>query len=270
MINIFASTLADCLESIDRGELTPQECLQKYPKISEELAKLLELAFLLKNTSVQLPDEHFERDARARILSTSFEQNPTGLINWLKRSLAGVAIMLSPRPVLKSSLLAILLVVLLGSGVVFASAQAMPGDFLYPVKIFLEDARLTFTSDEKDTNLQINLANERIKEIDRMVQEEEYDSISDVIDRYVIHMDHAVESISSQTPVPDFPIDPKSESIFNDLNTNIEVLSGLLDKVPEQAVPAIENAIEASSKNQDKLNELFPDGKPGGGPKDKD
>ena len=80
----------------------------------------------------------------------------------------------------------------------------------------------------------------------------------------------AIDSQSSDQEVDTGETSETSEVISSELRKNIEVLEGLLEKVPDEAKPAIENAIEASSKNQDKLEELFPEGKPGGGPKDKE
>jgi len=268
MIDIFASKLADCVESIEGGEFTIQDCLQKYPEDSEELEQLLNLVVVLENIPVKPPDEDFEREARARILSASSEQNPGGFFTWLKGGLAGFAALLSPRPAFRLGLLAVLLVVLLGSGVMYASAQAMPGDFLYPVKIFIEDARSIISGDDKEADLQIDLSKQRIKEVDRLIDDHKFENIPDVVERYVRHMDKISTAIDSQSSDQEVATDEKSEVISSELRKNIEVLEELLDKVPDEAKPAIENAIEASSKNQDKLNELFPDGKPGGGPKD--
>jgi hypothetical protein len=269
MIDIFASRLAECLEALQRGELNVQDCLQKYPQDSEELEKLLNLAFLLENTPVQSPDIHFERDARARILNSASNFQKDGLIPRVKSILSGV-FTLPTQPVMKFGFLAIILVVLLGSGLVFASAKAMPGDFLYPFKIFLEDARLMITGDEKETDLQIDLASERVREVDRLVQAQHYEDIEGVVERYVKHIDKITESITLAPSDKDKLKDVKSELILSNLEYHLEILYGLMEKVPEQSQPAIEKAIEASSKNKEKLQELFPDGMPGRGPKEND
>jgi hypothetical protein len=269
MIDIFASRLADCLENLKRGESNVQECLQKYPQDSEELEKLLELAIVLEDLPVQLPDENFEKAARARLLHSAAELSEDRVISRVKSFISSVVT--SPtRPVMKLGLLAVMLVFLLGSSLVFASAKAMPGDFLYPAKIFFEDARLMITGDEKETDLQIDLASERVKEVDRLVQEQHYDDIEAVVERYVRHVDKMTESVTSKSIDQDEMNAVKSELIYSNLEHHLEILWGLMENVPEQAQQAIEKAIEASSKNKDKLQELFPDGKPGTDPKDKD
>jgi hypothetical protein len=269
MIDIFASRLAECLEGLQRGELNVQDCLQKYPQDSEELKNLLDLAIFLDNTPVQSPDINFERDARTRILNSASKFQKDGLIPKVERILSGV-FSLPTRPVMKFGFLAIILVVLLGSGLIFASAKAMPGDFLYPIKIFFEDAHLIITGDEKETDLQIDLASERVREVDRMVQAQHYEDIESVVERYVKHIDKITASITSATSDQDILKEVKSELVYSNLEYHLEILYGLMDKVPEQAQPAIEKAIEASSKNKEKLQELFPDGMPGRGPKEND
>lgn len=269
MNDSIASTLAKCLESLDREDLTIEACLERYPQHHAELADLLELASNLEQVHVPRPDEGFEREARARILNTARKSQPVSWMTRLRQSLADFTFTLTSRPIMKLGLVALLLVIL-GSGVVFASAKAMPGDLLYPVKLFLEDARLNIIGDNKETGLRFDFANERIHEVDMLIQAGKYENISEVIEHYVIQMDQITQAITSQSSEQDADGEKKSETTHSYLEYQLEILYGLLERAPEQAAPGIEKAIEASSKSQELLDELFPDAKPGGGPKDKD
>ena len=56
-----------------------------------------------------------------------------------------------------------------GSGAVYASGDALPGDALYPVKIASEDVQLFFSDDEGDVDLLLKFMDKRVGEMDRLV-----------------------------------------------------------------------------------------------------
>jgi hypothetical protein len=59
---------------------------------------------------------------------------------------------------------------------VAASSNSLPGDTLYPVKLAVEDVRMTFTfSDVGKAKLEMKFANRRIQEIARMVEKNKPD-----------------------------------------------------------------------------------------------
>ena len=60
--------LAHSLEAVERGELTPEECLARHPEHSAELAPLLELTRQLRALPAASPRPAFQRTGRQRML----------------------------------------------------------------------------------------------------------------------------------------------------------------------------------------------------------
>ncbi len=130
----FELTLDEALQLLASG-VSREECLRRFPHYADELAPLLAAAEsaragLLANQP--LPTPNLARGKRRFLeAARASTQRPLGLLNAR----------------LVSALLALLLVIVLGAGVASASAQALPGDALYPVKRAIESAQLAVTFD---------------------------------------------------------------------------------------------------------------------------
>lgn len=66
--------------------------------------------------------------------------------------------------------LAVLLLFMAGSaGLVLAANDALPGNFLFPVKVAFERTRLVLTPDKEKSRLQIEITNNRLQELRQIV-----------------------------------------------------------------------------------------------------
>ncbi len=72
-----------------------------------------------------------------------------------------------------------------GSGVAYASTDALPGDTLYPVKTAIQDLELTFASDEADVDLLLDHMAENIQDMEKLAQQGRYDDIETGLDDYL-------------------------------------------------------------------------------------
>jgi hypothetical protein len=63
----FAEILNNCLEAIERGEATAQECLERYPKYQAQLRPLLTMAGRLSELHTVQPSAAFRSQAAARL-----------------------------------------------------------------------------------------------------------------------------------------------------------------------------------------------------------
>ncbi len=63
-----ANIFAECLEAIDRGEMTPAECLARHPELGDELAELFAGMEAIQSVTVE-PRPEFRRNARERLLA---------------------------------------------------------------------------------------------------------------------------------------------------------------------------------------------------------
>ncbi|MBI5653729.1 MAG: hypothetical protein HZC40_25260 [Chloroflexi bacterium] len=126
------SALASALEMIEQGA-SRNECLARFPEYADELAPLLDAAQfarvgLMARETLTLSAPNLAR-GRARFLQSA---RPTR------------AFVFAPRFALASAF-AILLIVIGGFGLSTASADALPGDALYPIKLGFEQAQVALT-----------------------------------------------------------------------------------------------------------------------------
>ncbi len=85
--------------------------------------------------------------------------------------------------------IAISLLSLGGVGTVYASADALPGEVLYPVKIASEDIQLFFSDDEGDVDLLLNFMDERIQEMEKLSEENNPQGIDLALEGYQNEME---------------------------------------------------------------------------------
>lgn len=134
-----AEALEACLSQIEAGK-SLEEALLPHGTLAEELRPLLEAALASRAYAASLaaPIGSLAR-SRARFLIAAQAKSERSRKGWL----GGIAFTR-----LGFAALAFLLVLLVGSfSTAVASAQALPGDLLYPVKLASEQTRLIFADD---------------------------------------------------------------------------------------------------------------------------
>jgi hypothetical protein len=133
----FFDILEDCLQALERGE--PLEAiLARYPDLSADLRPVLESAQAARAMHSREIPAAVRARGRARVLAAAarLRQAPTPhhRIGRIWRVL--IAVLASLTFLAASS-----------GGLIVASAAALPGDALYPIKRVLENTRLQFTND---------------------------------------------------------------------------------------------------------------------------
>ncbi|MBI4302955.1 MAG: hypothetical protein HY665_01255 [Chloroflexi bacterium] len=156
--------LANCINEIQSGRSTIEECLARYPELRDELRPLLELAASIRPAKLAASTEFKER-AKARLFDamreTRVKPRKQAAGSWVYRLLTARAM----TPVL-TSLLAVLITVSLAGGTVYAAQSSLPGDALYPVKTGAEKFQLVITFDPEDkAELHLKLSERRLDEI---------------------------------------------------------------------------------------------------------
>jgi hypothetical protein len=247
------NVLAEALEAIEKGDLTPSECIARYPEHREELGDLLDFAVFLKETHIPTINPEFRSAARSRIIqavtvplpkSRTFAETLLHIWNnyfWVS---------FIKQPALSLALVVAIILVLASAGTVYASTSALPGDSLYSVKTSVEDARLWFTSDDKQVELYLQFTHERIREIKALMEGGRFEDIPRAVERF----ENQVTEATGKVP-EDSQKDPEiaSEKMDQALSSHKEVLNGLLITAPDQAKPALEHAIAISDRAQHTL-----------------
>jgi hypothetical protein len=150
----FDDILNECLERLLRGE-SIEDCLSRYPEQAAELEPLLRtaqethLAASIKPSAEFRQRAGYQFQAAIRDMETGKSR---GFLSWIPRWATVVSI--------------VVIVLIAVSGTVAASANSLPGQPLYQVKLATESVRLAFTmSTLGKAELNAQFANERINEI---------------------------------------------------------------------------------------------------------
>jgi len=182
---VLQDVLDDCYELLRSGA-DVAACLERYPEHAAELEPLLSTILqlhMLRPVPSRTPELMAARRAEfalaagqlARDRSSSGRASPGA--SWLESFLVGLGSIF--RPVAPQrvpvGLLAMLVIIMIGGLVgtvaVSASAEALPGDLLYPIKTATENARLALTRDltERDA-LREQFNEERRREAASLVE----------------------------------------------------------------------------------------------------
>ena len=254
--------LAQCLTDLEQGS-SVEDCLARYPKHRDELEPLLRVAQQVRSAPDVGPSPAFRQTARARIVrrirdreSTGQHQRVPGHAGLLARLMSSIRI---PTPVRRfavpamAAITVILLLGTLGVGAVYASAGSLPGDSLYPVKLAGERVRLALAfSDSGEAKLHLRLASERLEEAAAVVERNGADEIEPLMGRYAAHVE-AASSVLEHQHARGEDVASLAARFQERLARHEEVLSRVQEKVPGEARFAVEQALTASRRAQDRI-----------------
>ena len=182
---------------------------------------------------------------------------------------------------------AVSVILLAGVGTVAASANALPEEPLYSVKLATEQARVTLAfSDMDKAELHIQFAERRATEIAEMARQGKSDEIPALTEQLAAHLNEvggiegtqeAEESgptLLAPSPVPapageakDYARGKAEEKLKTMLDESrarsVDALQNALKETPEKSKPGLEQAMEAVAKNYDETiagleNDLSP------------
>jgi len=153
----FSNILNDCLERLITGQETVEQCLQRYPEYIDELEPLLRTAALMNKAIDVKPSDDFRARARYQMQLKMAEIKASHRVTHVV-----------PRWAI--AVCTVMLVFVLGSGTILASAGSMPGSPLYAVKLAAENVQVKLAwSQDKKTELYVAMADERVTEMTWMV-----------------------------------------------------------------------------------------------------
>ena len=265
--NDLADILASCLDSIERGERTFEECLALYPEHRADLEMLLGTVAAIQERADFQPRPSFRLASRKRLLrrlpprQTEFGRRPSAPTTRNPR-------LIQRRLVMVWTSLLILIVSLLGGGAAYAAGEALPGDSLFPVKRLMEETRLWMSDDAGDVLLFAQFAQVRVAEIQALAEahrEEDLILAVNLLGEEIAASTQSLASLAQEDPERARELSQLLEEKFS---IHADVLTSRLDSVPEQARPAIEHAIRESNQGRQTIEDLFEDERPGGGPPD--
>ncbi len=238
MTNLF-DALEFCLQEMERGAEI-ESILARFPEHAEELRPILKTAAKAQQMAVVTPDADVARRSRAKVMQHAAELRESRVAPRRPRNV----IPLFQRLAISVGLAAFFL--LSGSGLLSASASALPGEQLYPVKRGWENIRLFFIFDsEARTLLEDEFENERLHEVNELLA----DGRDEVIEFAGVFMQvNGIAYVSGlQVVLPSgMPVPANGQPVIVSGQTNaqgfVEVIS--LELLPAGSVVPAGNPIE--------------------------
>jgi hypothetical protein len=261
--------LDNCLERLFKGE-SIEDCLRDYPWQASELEPLLKtsLALFQKSAAIQ-PNPEFKAKVGSQLQGMlrakreKAEEKAMGPI-WRRRWAVAMS--------------TVLVVLLAGVGTVAASADALPDESLYAVKLATEQARIALASSDIDrAELHIQFAERRATEIAEIARQGQVSEIPALTEQVANHLDKVYEVEEAQefeergpkmlapapAPVPgpagrawdDTERGEPEENLKTMLGESrarsLSVLQAALTKTPEGAKSSLEQAIRDVEQDYD-------------------
>ncbi len=254
--------LEESLEAIEQGVLTRTQCLERYPEHRNELATLLDAALILRSAQFPSPSPAYFKAGKARLIAQiKQEQQVTVFDRWSNfvRALTPSSL---KRQAVSLALLVTLLFAMLSGGTLYASAHALPGDALYPVKTAVEDLRLFVAGDERDSELHGQYATLRVEEIQTLLEAGREQDLSIALERFEENLLSASHLLENPKPGDEGWAEQKAAHLEDQMSHHVEVLGSVLEKAPPSAKPGLERAIAVTELKQERLNQKWGVGTP--------
>ncbi len=246
--------LAYCLNALEQKEMSLQQCLDLYPQYRDELFVLLEKYEVVRSFPLEEIRLEFRKKGHQALLNAIKTRQPEvlsdRLLTYFRRMAFRRQHRFSPVQVLGAAVLAFALVT---GSVAYASDAAAPGDMLYGLDRAIERVRLNMAANGEDViALRLAFAEERLKEVEDRVAAGDLDNTQAALEYYDAEISALAELVAGQDG---FDEQAHIELVNAALSQHNEVLQRVLEKVPEQAKEAIQNAIEKQDKVRGNLKD---------------
>jgi len=275
--------LDECLEwLLVKGE-TIEQCLERHPEQADSLRPLLQTALETKQALALQPRAEFKDRARYQFNAALQEVSQRGRLSliWLPGWATAVALVLG--------------LLLIGGGTIGAAGYSMPDSLLYPIKLATEQVQVALTlSDTAKAELEASFADRRVTEIVYLAEKGDAERIEAVTRGLDKNLDQlaslapGVETaaapglmeaplaltegevtappLTSAARAEDAEGETGTQGAQNErdrLKTTIAnyavnhpaVLSAVLEKVPESAKAALQQAIDVARAGYEKALE---------------
>lgn len=255
----FTDVLAESIEAIERGEMTIQECLEKYPAYAGRLGELLPLMVMLHGAPQVEPGAVFKQQSPERLLAQlppAAHENVTFLgalrHKWQSSGFA-IPILIRRPGMAWTIILTVFATVMAGTGVLYAADTAVPGDPLYAVDRSLETLQLNLANDpESEFTLRMAHAEERLVEAQELEILGDEDNLQNALEGYGESILAAGQSVQSMG-------EEEQEALllmFDDaLPRHDALIADLLDDDPESGDDEDDPDDSDSSKEDDGPND---------------
>ena len=239
--------LQACLEELEQGR-SVEQCLAQYPEDAALLEPLLQTALSVGGRLPRTVPVAAQARLRDRVMA-EWDRRQRPRRRMLR--LPVLAQLLAPRWATVTA--AVVLVVAFGSvSTVAAAGGAVPGDLLYPVKEFREEAQLWFArSSEAKVEMYTRMVKERAEEVRELAAQEEdrSNAISqalDRLDRHLAALDAVMKDKLQREPAAPAIIDSGFLEALGRVAVGQDSARATLEETRYQAPSDIQNSLGVS------------------------
>ncbi len=236
--------LQACLEKILSGQGTLDSVLAEVPDQAVALRPELEAAIWLASLRPALdPRPGFMAASRRRLVSQIGQKRPPVL-----SPVHRLAQFFQKRLVFQFSMGILLVIVLLTGNILTAAAQqAIPGDVLYPLKTFGEDARLTFSfTPASQARLRLEFARRRISEVEALALEGRYQAASTTLAGFDRQVSQAVTLLDELKQTGSVEVQELAVSLSRLIDDQMDVTRLLTASAPAAVKPELDAVVHSS------------------------
>ena len=177
-----AQIIDECIEMVQNGRKSRDDCVRKYPQLSDELHSAFFSLNVISSISFYEVDPMYQRKQKIKMMQklpdresivTKRIEHRYRLQN-LKRRFVMTWL----------AIVTTILSLISGTGAVYASNDALPGDTLYPVKMWVENIQLAIVPEDVDTDLHMRFAEHRVEEAVELILEGRFEDLDKAADGY--------------------------------------------------------------------------------------
>lgn len=227
-----AQIIGECLDVVQSRRKSKEECLREYPALKKDLIEAFLVLDKLQPVLSPLRSSLEARKAKVILLNKLPDRdfvvtkNRKFRYKWqnIKRRFAMSWVII----------ITTVLSLLSGAGAVYASNDALPGDFLFPVKTWVEDIQLSLSPDEVDAVLNLKFADRRLEEFLDLIGEGRYEDMESAVHGYQNHTRLMTELLAQiQAQDPETVIRLRSE-LQEKLQEQARIIEGYFDEADEE------------------------------------
>jgi len=253
MFNNKQRQLDHCLQGIESGEIEFSDCAAQFPEIADDLR----IAILLSEAARLPVTSQTQRMVKAKVMQNLPDRDvPVTQSRGIRYTGQNVRRRMAMSWII---IVTTLISLISGGGVVYASGNALPGDVLYPVKTWVEEARLAVASDETDAGLHFQFAETRLAEIAALMEEGELDDVEEALGGYESQV-----QLMAQTMAKVNAHDPEEAiRLRTDLETKLQDQARLMEDwladLGEEELPLqdrIREMLQTNTQLRERINEV--------------
>jgi hypothetical protein len=245
----FEDILVQCIEDIEAGRSTIEDCLDRYPSMREHLEPLLRIALEIRESPDVKPSATFKVKARVWLMDQLHGRQATKKWPWSRYDSQAKPAFYVKR--FSTSTASIILVIVLalsavGGSTVYAAQDSLPGDALYSVKLGTEQVMMILPGDDVvKAERALSFADKRVREMEVLAEGGRSQDLDLAVEKYGYALNITVATME-QARNRGLAAGNVTARVAEATARHLSVLDRVWDMVPDEAKAAVAHARSVS------------------------